>query len=84
MVERKLPVDSDLTEEAFLECVKLLQGEDPLILGASREVLTHQVISMVQRVSPITAIVAIPEPVLSTNRTWFVAGTTIVAFSQGF
>lgn len=76
-------MDSDLSETSFLECVKLLQGEDPLILGASKEVLTHQVISMIQRVSPITAIVALPFPVLSHPQTWFVAGTTIVAFSQG-
>jgi hypothetical protein len=72
-------VAADISVESFQEMIKLLKGEEPLLLGATY--VPDEFIGWLRANSPVTAVVILPAPLLSHENTWFVAGTTIVAMS---
>lgn len=79
----RLATPSDITVEAYLEMEKLLRGETPLLLGcATKGMMYPSFEKWLRQNRPTVAIVLLPEPILSHPMTWFIAGTTIVAFSQ--
>jgi hypothetical protein len=82
-INKELPVPSSITLEALEEARLMLNSEPPMLVGGSRRQITPEIVAMIEEWSPFTAVVLIPEPVLSHPNTWFLAGTTIVVFTPG-